>query len=147
MSDNYNYILESWNINFPLEIIPLKAGGKNTYKLSTALTGSVFSVGSNAAAVKIASNLSIFSKRSILLSESIRSISCIDSVRLVGSEFRGEITPNTKHQLLCEHIFIGFLLPVCEVSLSKLGYSSLQSSSSESELSLKKKNTTFIFSK
>lgn len=53
----------------------------------------VSSVGSNVAALRIASNFSIFSKRSIFPSDKISSISCIDSVKLAGSEDRGDTTP------------------------------------------------------
>lgn len=47
--------------------------------------------GNNVAADKMASSLSIRSIRSIVLSDKISSINCIDSVKLGGSEFRGEI--------------------------------------------------------
>lgn len=75
---------------------------ENTYKVSTEFKCSVFSVGNKAAADKMASNLSIFSNRSILLSDKMMSMSCIDSVRLVGSEFRGEITPFFNKNYFCE---------------------------------------------
>lgn len=70
------------------------------------------SLGSCVAADRIASSLSILAIRSIVLLDRISSIKCIDSVRLGGSEFRGENVPP--------------LLPVNELSdgtLSRLWYS------------------------
>lgn len=51
------------------------------------------SFGKNVAAERIASNLSIFTNRSIVLFDKISSIMYIDSVKLGGSEFRGENVP------------------------------------------------------
>lgn len=58
----------------------------------------------------MASSLSIRSMRSIVLSDKISSISCIDSVKLGGSEFRGENV-------------IGPGKELSDGTLSKLGYS------------------------
>lgn len=68
------------------------------------------SLGNKVAADKIASSLSIRSKRSIVLSDKISSISCIDSVKLGGSEFRGENVVGPGSEL-------------SDGTLSKLGYS------------------------
>lgn len=68
------------------------------------------SFGSSVAADKIASNLSIRSNRSIVLSDKISSISCIDSVKLGGSELRGEKV-------------VGPCKELSDGTLSRLGYS------------------------
>lgn len=68
------------------------------------------SFGKSVAADKIASNLSIRSMRSMDLSDRISSMSCMDSVRLGGSEFRGENV-------------VGPCSELSDGTLSKLGYS------------------------
>lgn len=78
------------------------------------------SLGNMVAADRRASNLSMRSKRSIVLSDRISSISCMDSVRLGGSELRGE----------------NVCVPCSELSdgtLSRLGYSCSGVSASSSE--------------
>lgn len=71
------------------------------------LTGSL---GNSVAADKMASSLSIRSIRSMVLSDRISSMSCIDSVKLGGSEFRGENVVGPGNEL-------------SDGTLSKLGYS------------------------
>lgn len=71
------------------------------------LTGSL---GNSVAADKMASSLSMRSIRSIVLSDKISSINCIDSVKLGGSEFRGENV-------------VGPVNELSDGTLSKLGYS------------------------
>lgn len=80
------------------------------------------SLGKRVAADKIASNLSMRSMRFIDLSDSISSMSCMDSVRLGGSELRGE------------NVF-GPCSELSDGTLSKLGYSwsAVSGSASSSE--------------
>lgn len=85
---NFGWICSQMNLNF-------------------MLTGSL---GNRVAADKIASSLSIRSMRSIVLLDKISSISCIDSVKLGGSEFRGENV-------------VGPVNELSDGTLSRLGYS------------------------
>lgn len=75
------------------------------------------SLGKRVAADKIASSLSIFNERSILLSFKISSINNIDSVRLGGSEVRGDGPPPIAPPTLLN----GPLSELSDGTLSKLG--------------------------